>query len=530
MPGPFLRGRVPARVRGVGRGVKGFAMKRSAWGMMLAVLLIAAAAAWAEPYVPILLGDTQFDPKCAEPAEVRQARSALAASTSGGSAASSAYTSTIAPGRLYYVVQFQGPVRSEWKRQVGALGGVFVAYVPRYAFAVRMTSTEAAQVAALPFVRWVGPFPAQWKYRRSLVADRTRGVTLLVSLFPGELLDRVCTYIKDHNLWYLGFAWTPNPAIRMHAPASAVTDLAALPEVLWIQEYKNPKPTNSMGQRFLNISNIAGLSWGVDTWNDYHLFGTGQIVGIADTGLDSGELDNLHPDFLDANGNPRVVAVFPVATGDFWGDYVGHGTHVAGSVLGNGTMSGGDPTTSSYTGSFAGMAPEAKVVFQSLGPSGQFVVPLDWTNLFGQSFEAGARIHTNSWGYSYYFGEYSYESFMVDDYMWRHPEMTILYAAGNDGIDTNWHGIIDPNSIGQPATAKDCVTVGATESFRPPFAGWKGVANYTWGNGLHLRQPGRHGGVQQPRAVRRRADQARCVRARSQHHLHVVAARGRLVR
>ena len=467
-------------------------MKRSAWGMMLALLLITAAAAWAEPYVPILLGDTQFDPKCAEPVEVRQARSALAAATSAAAAgATSAYSSTIAPGRFYYVVQFQGPVRSDWKRQVRALGGVFVAYVPRYAFAVRMTSTEAAQVGALPCVRWVGPFPPQWKYRKSLVADKTRGVTLLVSLFPGELLDRVCTYIKDRRLWYLGFSWTPNPAIRMHAPASAVTDLAALPEVLWIQEYELPKPTNSMGQRFLNISNVTGLPWGVDTWNDYGLFGAGQIVGIADTGLDTGNLDTLHPDFLDANGNPRVVATFPLATGDFWGDFGGHGTHVTGSVLGNGSMSGSNPAASAYTGSFAGMAPEARVVFQSVAPGGGGFVglPLDLGDLFDQSFKAGARIHTNSWGSSIYPGEYIYESFMVDNYLWRHPEMTILFAAGNDGVDTNWHGIIDPVSLGQPATAKDCITVGATESFRPPFAGWKGLANLTWGEFIPSRWP-----------------------------------------
>jgi hypothetical protein len=58
--------------------------------------------------------------------------------------------------------------------------------------------------------------------------------------------------------------------------------------------------------------------------------------------------------------------------------------------------------------------------------------------------------------------------------------MTILFAAGNDGYDSDGDGVIDATSIGQPATAKNCISVGASESYRPPFSGWGGLANDTW--------------------------------------------------
>ncbi|HUT73636.1 MAG TPA: S8 family serine peptidase [Armatimonadota bacterium] len=457
-------------------------MKACARGTAVALVLalgMAATSAWAELYMPILAGEDQFDPKCAEPAAVVQARQA-AATTLG---------STISPDRGYYVVQFQGPVRWAWKRQAADLGAVFVDYVPRNAFAARMTAAEASRVAALPVVRWVSPFPARWKYRGSLVSNPKRGLTVVVKLFPGETLDRVNSFIRQRKLWRLGGAWEPTPSVLVRTPAAAVLDLAALPEVQWIQEYRMPELRNDQGQRYLNVSNVAGLPWGVDVWQDYGLFGGGQIVGIADTGLDTGNAANLHPDFLNAAGQPRLVQAFARGrTGD-WSDSTtppvaegGHGTHVAGSVLGNGTMSGSSAPTHYYTGSFAGMAPEAGLVFQSVMDAAGFLsgLPDDFGQLFGQAYQAGARIHTNSWGASYYFGSYTYESFMVDDYLWRHPDMTILFAAGNDGYDEDGDGIIDATSIGQPATAKNCISVGASESYRPPNSGWGGLADYTW--------------------------------------------------
>ena len=44
--------------------------------------------------------------------------------------------------------------------------------------------------------------------------------------------------------------------------------------------------------------------------------------------------------------------------------------------------------------------------------------------------------------------------------------MTILFSAGNAGVDANANGVIDSGSMGSPGTAKNVITVGASENDR----------------------------------------------------------------
>ena len=69
----------------------------------------------------------------------------------------------------------------------------------------------------------------------------------------------------------------------------------------------------------------------------------------------------------------------------------GHGTHVTGSVVGDGSAS---------DGLIRGMAPKARVAFQSiLDDNGRLGgLPTDYGDLFKQAYRKDARIHNNSWG------------------------------------------------------------------------------------------------------------------------------------
>ena len=191
--------------------------------------------------------------------------------------------------------------------------------------------------------------------------------------------------------------------------------------------------------------------------------GAGQIVVVNDTGFDKGSTSNVHPAFTG-----RVVKLVALgrSTSD---DPDGHGTHVAGSVLGDGN-------SASMGGKIQGTAPKARLITQSLLDAGGGLggIPSDLHDLFKPPYDTNkARIHTNSWGSGP--GAYSPSSNEIDDFVWTHPDCVICFAAGNDGKDGNSNGVVDTGSIAGEASAKNCISVGASESNRPRFAATYGA-------------------------------------------------------
>ena len=95
-------------------------------------------------------------------------------------------------------------------------------------------------------------------------------------------------------------------------------------------------------------------------------------------------------------------------------------------------------------------------------------MPLDLTVLFSDAYRRRVRIHSNSWGGGDP-GAYDSQCEQLDRFVWEHKDFCVLVAAGNDGTDRDGDGTINPMSVTSPATAKNCITVGACESRRPAF-------------------------------------------------------------
>ena len=238
----------------------------------------------------------------------------------------------------------------------------------------------------------------------------------------------------------------------MLVDASKLSELAETGAVAWIEPYDQPRLCNDVA------SAISGVP---ETRQNLYLYGASQLVGVADSGLDTGNLNTIAADFTN-----RVEKTYALRRPNDWSDLNGHGTHVIGSVLGSGALSGSNPATHSYSGSFAGYAPEARLVLQSIGDGGAYVFPpLHLADLFQPVYNDGVRIHSDSWGSSVK-GEYTVYSNEVDQFVWDHKDFAAIFAVGNDGVDSDRNGIIETGCIYAPATAKNCISVGATENLR----------------------------------------------------------------
>lgn len=184
--------------------------------------------------------------------------------------------------------------------------------------------------------------------------------------------------------------------------------------------------------------------------DEMNLKGKGVTVAVADSGLDTGNTNTLHPDFQ----NKQIKTVFAdLNKRRSWSDLLGHGTHVSGSVCGTGVASGGQ---------YCGIAPEADLYFICNGNATSSVFNIIESDV-AKAHENDAKIINNSWG-SNSDGNYDTDSELYDTLSYNYPDLLLLFGAGNSntGID-----VYDNATISPQASAKNVLAVGAAESFRP---------------------------------------------------------------
>jgi serine protease AprX len=249
--------------------------------------------------------------------------------------------------------------------------------------------------------------------------------------------------------------------VRIAIQERYLETIAAIDEVVYIHEVHPAKLHNDVARAILNADvTLDGIK---------HK-GKGEVVAVADTGFDLGKTDDTHPAFTGRIKSLYALGRPSPAKAD---DPAGHGTHVCGSVAGNGMSK--DMGQAPLNGKIESPASEAQLVVQSLldvnGNLGG--IPTTLGDLFTQPYEKDeARVHTNSWGSSPDPSRnitqlpYDDSAREIDKFVYNHPDMVICFAAGNDGADRDKNGQIDGASIGAEAAAKNCITVGASESLR----------------------------------------------------------------
>jgi subtilisin family serine protease len=398
--------------------------------------------------------------------------------------AADATTSTTADG--YQLVKFPGPVTAEQIQELSAHARIYT-YLPHDTFLVRPLAGATNRIRAGTSVgaSWTGVYKPEFKIASNLLDVAT--------IAPGETHTVMATVYPDADLSLVVDAATRLPGatvvgsdrgskfsrIRLRIDGTSLPDAAAalsdIAEVFWVDVEGRRELLNDttiwVGQSGLN-ANMATPVFA------HGIHGEGQVVGYVDTGIDPDlcyfrDTARGLPPTNACNGGTAVnAAQRKVLAVDFltqsecnggianteW-DTQGHGSHVAGTIAGDNFANpiGHDAGD--------GMAPGAKLVVQDAGFStdncgdlpGIGCPVVDLTPIFQQAYTQGARIHTNSWGDNENAASqnnYTAASQDVDDFMFTHPDMLILFAAGNSGPGTG--------SVGSPSTNKNGISVGAT--------------------------------------------------------------------
>jgi len=181
-------------------------------------------------------------------------------------------------------------------------------------------------------------------------------------------------------------------------------------------------------------------------------------MGMLDTGFDDGT--NSHPDFQ--VGGPQVT----VLKENVWGDAADHDTHgtmTASVLVGFAPFGSARKDAESYRYAL-GLAESCKLVADKLiqcGGIASLMTALDTTmtpknvNIINMSYEFGGC-------------QYTADSVLIDNRT-RTNNWLFTIAAGND---TNPGGTGICHKVGAPGTAKNGITVGATNDYTPQSLNW----------------------------------------------------------
>jgi len=363
-------------------------------------------------------------------------------------------------GKDFYEVRLKEPLRDEWKKELKSLGE-FVSFKPPNIVRLSLTEENLDKIDDLPYVSSVARYGiaetvtpdllkalmeaeiAKWTSspEADVAGSSTEKKVLDIALYRPEDREKVLQAVDERGDAKLIGASTNALRVECKLDAAFIAGLANLPEVKSLSIYTPPSLLCDHARKLVGIETIN--NGGLDKWN-----GEGEIVGIFDSGIDSAHLDL----------RDRVV-VKDAINGASAADKIGHGTHVAGIIAGTGVASGGR---------VCGIAPGAKLaVFGITDDNGSLQVApfVDLGDLLRLATAHGAKIINLSWGTAIG-GSYDHGSLSVDRFVYNHPEVLVVVAAGNNGQVDRISGELIFNTIGTPASAKNVLTVGASATDR----------------------------------------------------------------
>jgi len=347
-------------------------------------------------------------------------------------------------GTAPYVVISEFPVSRDVRIQAVSDGARVIGFLPNNALLVEADAQALKHMEEDVFFAAAVEYEPSDKIQRALLDAQGETVEATVVLLNPKDRDRVVKFIVDGGGTLLRDRSTER-SVGATLSRELVGELAGKAEVKWVERRARMKVFNDVAVRpgLMNVTPVREAPPG--------LTGAGQIITTSDTGIDTGVLASLHPDLTNA-----VIGLEAVWEDCHADDRDGHGTHTAGSIVGDGSMSGGQ---------IRGVAYGAKLwAWGMCDEAGDLWLPSDMADLF-RPYDLAANIHSASWGVddaevAAYGGEYIDLCRDIDAYVWSHPDFLPVFAAGNAGYRRS------SSSVMPPATSKNILSVGASKSSR----------------------------------------------------------------
>lgn len=349
-------------------------------------------------------------------------------------------TTRAAGSALYAVVQFDHSLDAQQLAALQAIGLHRVSFLYNDAWICRITRTpamdELRRFGIIASTRWLPEY-------KLTTALRT-GQVPAWALLPGGDVRLVVRFFSDTDPAKIGGILaaltssatqeTGNPWVwRVAAPLSSVSTLAANQSVESINEVPPPRqPTNNTVRAALGVDTVQQADLAITPPRYDGLSGAGIRIAVGEDG------NSEHPDFLnhDSAGTPLGSRFLTPAAGD------AHGTHVAGTIGGNGWNSnkagnGGQPYQ------WRGMAPESTLIVGI--PYGSY--PIDLSN------------HSYVQSYGYYEAGVQYTDNNINGAGDPAAYRPHVWSAANQGVAADHGREVGYYSIYGPG--KNLITVGA---------------------------------------------------------------------
>jgi hypothetical protein len=418
-----------------------------------------------------------------------------------------------ATGKQLQLIQFSGPVRDEWMKEVTATGVQIVDYIPNNAYLVYGDSNSLNAMRTLGArggIQWAASYESYLKVSKQVFELDKRGVTPdgyeIQLVNDKESNASTLGLIRDRQIGRPGVGYDYQHYVNVVAnlDGEGLAEVAARPDVISIQPYFIPKK-NDERQDMILAGNLTGgvpnpgnylnilASWG---FTQAQFNASNFIVDVTDDGADrnpTGADPGTIPQ--DANAGPVLARHFvlyetgarplgaatPTGTSRFiykgrWGTgsttdgglgVSGHGQlnmSIVGGYVPTGTADGVDFSTFPHADASGfryglGVAPFVKLA-NSVIFDPNFTSP-NIPNMLSAGYASGTRISSNSWGAAaagaYNANAQTYDGLVRDAQSGTagNQQMIITFSAGNSGPNAS--------TIGSPGTAKNLICVGATE-------------------------------------------------------------------